>query len=177
MRPCPLSFSSTSAALPTPILAVGILGRIFMSARAVSNRRSGYIASRNRSLIPASPAQVLLKGDGLKMVGIHAAANAAQVVKLQSIWHRAMNGFPQKTMSLAALSWAFQVAQLAVSTSIKKSHPNPAPGFGDHFNVLKNSLRYAFSSHVTPFSRIGQGCFGTANSTAARFYFTPEMAA
>lgn len=124
---------------------VGILGCVFVAPGAV--RLTAHVDSG----IPTFSVYSLR--DRLKVLWIDATRNAAFVIKNQFVRDRAN----KKTVrdAMGARCEAHFSTKLSVSQGIAMCEPQPAASVRLWRNFVKKSFYYG-SSHVTPFSRIGQ---------------------
>ncbi len=78
----------------------------------------------------------------LKMVGIYAAPNAAEVVEVHPFGDRALDRFICDAMRElhSVTAWLTVEADLSISVFIQCRHPDPATALGHHLNVAQKSF-------------------------------------
>lgn len=91
--------------------------------------------------------------DGVQVMRVYAARSSASVIEHKFIG----DGSAKKSIGNAVSSGSEShfTSKLSISRAVAVCHPDPATGFGDHFNFVKKAF-YDGLSHVTPSSRIGQ---------------------
>lgn len=152
---------------------------------AVSVLRSVLVPTRTvgaLSLIFAGIAALYVLGQGnwLQMPRIDAASDAAQMIKRESIWNWSAKVFEGGSMGqhCAFISAASADRSVAVTQA---SHPNPAAGFRDHFDLghkpvdqwCKLVLRHCDS----PFKSLCSGLRGAANAAWPVLHYSAEASA
>lgn len=122
--------SAFKAGSPTP-MPKGIARRVFVAVLALCLIRVD---------VPRSATPYIFEGrHWLKMVGINAAANSAEVVKLKTFRNRAFVMLVESSVG----------ATTAISSGAQRAHPNPASGLSDGHVI--DEKRYSSSSHRDSF--------------------------
>ncbi len=173
-------FALATTALP----AISILRSELMALFAVcSGEVHGARCDSSGQIVHNAPAQVFFSGNWLQVIRIYAAMNATEMVKVKPFRYRAFKRLIDHPMGKfwnAMFAWISNYRESTVSVYICSAEPEPAAGVRFWRNLGEQSGNYWYSGstrHVTPFSRIGQGCAALDMPLRPVFYYTPGVSA
>lgn len=136
-----ISACTTSA--PTFSVSANVVGRVFMTERAMGNRSTKLLVSLNRRSISKATAKILLKRDGFHMVRIDAASDAAEMIDLQPIWDRPTKQLVSNAMCF--LHGLIAIPHDAVPAYIERAGPDPATGIWLRYKLRAEPLHHRCS--------------------------------
>lgn len=122
---------------------------------------------------------VLLWSHHFKVFWLHAERNAAQVVKLHSFWHRAVEQFPREAMSVDVTTRGTLHPENAISNPVGCTSPNPTRlGFVDlrpKANFGRDGAREAFTCSPKAFvmafaKRLHPDCWLRTTGNSAKLH-------
>lgn len=124
-----LACAVSIAGLAAPHIPVHphVVGRVLVALWAVGDGGGAHLIRSDSRRVPISAPQVFLQGDGFKVAGVYATADAAKMVKLEAFWNRPNVKLIRKTVSLEMPGTLLvSVEDGAISANVERSRPQPA---------------------------------------------------
>ncbi len=164
---------SARSTLAASLVGIGVAFGVFVSVLASGLSSLGE-SRRGAGGVSAEPAsQVFLLSDGLQMIGVNAAANAAEMVNLEPFRNLAHEQFVSHAMGFDCSHFAM-VIYLPISPIVKGRHPQPATGIRLWGNIGEESVYqrcYSLNSHVISYKVASDRAAQCGNTVAARSPF------